>query len=182
MNAPASGLSETLLALRQEFDRSFAQAPRLETEPPENFLAVRVGGDAYALRVAEIGGLFTDRRIMPLPTPMPALLGVAGFRGQIAPVYDLAALLGYARQTAPRWLIMARRREPVALAFDVFDAHFSAFSASIIATEGRDAARLHLGSAVRIGDATRPIIQLQSLLDDIQLRANSFTRTRSGQA
>ncbi len=169
-------MSETLLALRQEFDRSFAQAPRMETARAESFLAVRVGADAYALRVAEIGGLFTDRRIMPLPTPMPELLGVAGFRGQIAPVYDLAALLGYARQTAPRWLILARLREPVALAFDTFEAHFSALPERIIAAEGKGAGRRHLGSAVRTDDAVRPIIQLQSLLEDIQLRANSFTR------
>ena len=165
-----------LRSLRQEFDRSFALAPRVAAEPPENFLALRVGGDAYALRVAEIGGLFTGRRIMPLPTPMPALLGVAGFRGQIAPVYDLAALLGYPSRDAPRWLVLARLREPVALAFDTFEAHFSALPECIIAAGDQGAARPHLGGAVQGADASRPIIHLQPLLEDIQQRASSFTR------
>lgn len=169
-------LSQTVLALRQEFDLSFAQAPRVATGSLENLLAIRVGGDAYAIRIAEIGGLYADRRIMPLPTLVPELLGVAGFRGQIAPVYDLGALLGYARQAPPRWLILVRLREPLALAFDAFEAHFAVLPERIVSTSSdtpaeSGAAHPHLCDAVRTDDTVRPIIHLQSLLDDIQRRA-----------
>jgi hypothetical protein len=85
----------TAAALRREFDQSFAQPPATELARVENFLAVRIGGDAYAMRVAEIAGLYADKRIVPLPSPLPSLLGTVGFRGQIAPVYDLAMLFGY---------------------------------------------------------------------------------------
>ena len=180
-------VNETVRALRQEFDLSFAQAPQMKMEAPVNFLAIRLEHDAYAIRVAEIGGLYTDRRIMPLPTPIPELLGIAGFRGQIAPVYDLAALLGYVRQTPPRWLILMQAREPVALAFDVFEAHFAVLSERIVTAHGAaegavGTSRKYLFDAVRTDDAIRPIIHLQSLLDNIQRQAALSVRQRSDQS
>ena len=185
MTPTSPNTSQTLLTLRQEFDFSFAQPPRAATEIPENMLAIRLGGDAYAIRIAEVGGLYADRRIMPLPTPLPELLGVAGFRGQIAPVYDLAALLGYTRQTPPRWMILVRLREPVALAFDQFEAHFAVLPERIVSTSAAmpaDATRPHLRDAVRSEDTVRPIIHLQSLLDDIQRRVDSSVQPRSAEA
>lgn len=169
-------LSETVLAMRQEFDLSFAQAPRTTTEASESLLAIGIGGDSYAIRVSEIGGLYVDRRIMPLPSPIAELLGVVGLRGQIAPVYDLAALLGYGRVAAPRWLILLLspgQREPVALAFDTFELHFSVSVQQLVVSPGT-----HLGDAVRSGDVVRPIVQLQSLLQDIQRRADLSIQQR----
>lgn len=181
-----SDLREAALALRKEFDVSFAEARRLETEQIENLLAIRVGGDPYAIRLAEIGGLHADRRIMPLPTPIPELVGVTGFRGQIAPVYDLATLLGYARPPSTRWLLLLQTREPVALAFDVFEMHFSVSRLQIVSAKTgmpvETGARPHLFDAVRSDDVMRPIIQLQSLLEDIQRRAQPFIQQRSIQS
>jgi chemotaxis signal transduction protein len=173
--------------LRQEFDRSFAQAPRVEIEHVEKLLAVRLGNDPYAIRLAEIGGLYADRCIMPLPTPVPALLGIAGFRGQIAPVYDLAALLGYARQAPPRWLILTQLRDPVALAFDAFEAHFVVPAEQIVKTPDETSAapaatRPHLSEVVHIDGAARPIIHLQSLLENIQRQGNLPIRPGSDQS
>lgn len=179
MTPTTAGASETVLALRREFDLGFAQAPRMETESFEKLLALRIGGDPYAIRVSEISGLHADRRIMPLPTPVPELLGVAGFRGEIAPVYDLAALLGYAGVSSPRWLILLRspERAPVALAFDIFEMHVSVSPQHIVSSSEEmpaptGTARPHLRDAVHGDDVLRPIIQLQSLLESIQRRAD----------
>ena len=182
-----SAAPEAVLALRREFDAAFAQAPRQQGDYLEGLLAIRLGGDPYALRVSEIGGIHADRRIMPLPTPVPELLGVAGLRGQIAPVYDLAALLGYARASAPRWLILLRcahQRAPVALAFDTFERHFSVSLQRIVAASDErtgqpGGARAHLVDVVCADAAARPIIQLQSLLQDIEARADVVIQTRS---
>ncbi|EJL90872.1 chemotaxis signal transduction protein [Herbaspirillum sp. CF444] len=162
-----------LLALREEFDRDFTQAPSPENGSIEKLLSIRVGAGSYAMRVADIGGLYVDRRIVPLPSPVGALLGMAGFRGQIAAVYDLAVLLGYVRQTPPRWLVLLREREPVALAFDAFDAHLAVrsehiFLADQVAAVAPAAARPHLNDAVRTEHALLSIINLTSLLKNIR--------------
>jgi purine-binding chemotaxis protein CheW len=160
-------------SLRREFDRSFAAAPMTEIARVENFLAVRIGGDAYALRVTEIGGIYADRRIVPLSTPLPELLGLAGFRGQIVPVYDLSALLGYPARAAPRWLVLAQWRKAVALAFDAFEAQLMVSPERIVAAfnvEGMSNVRPHVRGAVQTDTAVRPIVHLPSVLDDIQKR------------
>lgn len=181
-----SAARDTMLALRREFDLSFTQAPRMETESFQNMLAIRIGDDPYAIRVAELAGLHADRRIMPLPTPMPELLGVTGFRGQIAPVYDLATLLGYARQPSTRWLLLLQQREPVALAFDTFEMHFAVAQQEIISEQAAmpagTEARQHLYGAARSDDTVRPIIHLQSLVEDIQRRAQPFVQQRGIQS
>ncbi len=179
-------LRDTALTLRQAFDLSFARAPREEIGQRESLLAIRMGGDPYAVRLGEIAGLHVDRRIMVLPTPVPELLGVAGFRGQIAPVYDLASLCGHARAASTRWLILLRGREPVALAFETFEMHLSVVPEQIVSTpDGIQAAKratnTHLRNAVRCDGAVRPIVHLQSLLGDIQQRTHSIIQQRKGQ-
>jgi chemotaxis signal transduction protein len=186
MSQAGQGLSEAVLAMRREFDLSFAQLPRSQTAKFENFLGIHFGDDAYAIRTSEIIGLHVDCRITPLPSPVSALRGVACFRGLIAPVYDLAELLGYTCKTPPRWLVLVNLSEPVALAFETFDTHFSADSSAIVMASQSGAgvstpvgARAHLFDAVRTDDATRPIIHLQSLLESIQRSGESSLRQRS---
>lgn len=185
MTAATSGLNDTVLALRQAFDLSFAQAPRTEVAQHERLLAIRMAGAPYAIRVAEIGGIYVDRRIMPLPTPLPQLLGVAGFRGQIAPVYDLASLCGYARAPSTRWLVLMRSAEPVALAFEGFDMHFSVASEHIASMpdqglpQHRDSRAL-FSEAARSDEIVRPIIRLQSVLQEIHAHADSFIQKTKG--
>jgi chemotaxis signal transduction protein len=177
-----------LMAMRREFDLSFSQSATRRSIVSENYLGLRFGEDAYAIRVAAIAGLHVDRRIMPLLSPVPSLLGVVGFRGVIAPVFDLAALLGYGRNRsdagpgngdrigAPRWIVLVRSIEPVALAFDNFEAHFSVTGHDILSAQQLlanrsvlvpDGARAHLCDAVRVEGVIRPIIELQSLLRSV---------------
>jgi purine-binding chemotaxis protein CheW len=91
--AAALGIGERAAAMRLAFDRSFAEPLRPATEAVENLLAIRIGTQAYALRLAEVAGLFADRKVTPVPGGDAALVGIAGFRGAIVPVYGLHTLL-----------------------------------------------------------------------------------------
>lgn len=173
MNEPATTLTGTAQAMRQAFDRSFSQAPVTEAARFENMLAVRIRGDAYVIPVAGIRALYADRRVVALPTPMAELLGVATFLGQVAPVYDLAALLGYERRAVPRWFVLARSRDPVAFALDTFEALLSVAPEHVVSpVDGvaPGAARPHQRGAVHTGDTLRSIVHLPSVLDAIQKR------------
>lgn len=178
MTPAAAPLSQAVQALREEFDSAFAQAPQPAGAAHHSMLAIRVGAEPYALHLEQIGGLYADRRIMALPTPVPSLLGVTGFRGQIAPVYDLAALLGHARTAPPRWLVLVRGGQPLALAFDQFESHFSAAPEQIMRASAAPG-RPHLCDTVQGAQALRPVIQLTSLRDDIQRQADLALRPRS---
>jgi chemotaxis signal transduction protein len=112
-------------ALKADFDRSFAAPPPGAGTRPETFLRVRVGGERYVLRLSEVGGLFVDKRVTRLPTTVPSLMGLAGFRDRVLAVYDLAMHLGSARVTSPRWMVTSSE-SAVALAFDAFDGHVHA--------------------------------------------------------
>ena len=178
MSFSTADLSATVLEMRREFDLSFAQIPSVQNAKLENFLGIRFGNDAYAIRTSEIGGLYVDCRIMAMPTATPSFLGVAGFRGLIAPVYDLAKLLGYRGIEAPRWLVLVRLGEPVALAFDAFEAHFSAESSSIVKKSRAEANKSgdtgeHQFDAIRTETATRSLIHLPSLIETIRRTGNT---------
>jgi purine-binding chemotaxis protein CheW len=159
-------LSDQAAALRDAFDRSFTRAPHTDTADVERLLAIGIGSDRYVMRLAEVGGLFTDKKITPLPSHAPALLGIAGFRGTVLPVYDLATLLGYARAAAPRWLLLAVGA-PIGLAFERFDGHLTVRADAIVREASADAsvqgARefLHGGVAV-------PVVRLAAVLDTIR--------------
>lgn len=180
MNEPITTLAVAERAMRHAFDQSFSQAPLTHAARFENMLAVRIRGDAYVIPVVEIRALYADRRVVVLPTPLADLLGVATFRGQVAPVYDLAAWLGYAQRASsgavPRWFVLARCRDPVAFVFDGFEALLQVPPEDVVASvdgEKLDAKRAHLRGAVQAGEALRPIVHLPSVLDDIQKRVEA---------
>ena len=151
----------TAAAAREAFDGAFAEAPRPDARKSEHFLAIRVAGVAYALRASEIAGLHVDRKIVPVPSATVALLGIASFRGTMAPVYDLGALLGHGARATPRWLVLVRTPTPVALAFDAFDGHVTADDPVLLDAEAR--AR-PIGGLLRVGDVVRPVVQVASVV------------------
>lgn len=180
-------LLDRAAALRDAFDHAFAEP--LAPDPPAltDLLAIRIGTEAYALRLSEIGGLFTDRRITPVASRVPALLGIAGFRGAIVPVYDLHILLGHHAVEAARWLAMAADAS-VAFAFAAQEGQMRCGPDAIIPYQpdngqpgnGQSDAgpsRRHVREFVRSGDTVRPIIDLFTVVDAIrrQLSANPNT-------
>ncbi len=111
--------------LARDFDRSFEE-PARATEAVEAFLALTAGGLPYAIRLSQVRGLLDGRRIVAVPSPAPALLGIVSARAEILPVYDLARLLGGEAgsvQAACPWLLLVDAPAPAALAFSRFEGH-----------------------------------------------------------
>ena len=161
--------------LGRAFDRSFAEPPCIEQAPLEELLALRVGSDPYAIRLVEITGVFPGRAVTRLPNAVPEFLGIAGFRGNLVPVWDLGRLLGYPGGEAPRWLVIAAAT-PVALAFDGFDGHLRLSRTAIASEEPGAQRRPHLREVVRaVGPSAqsqegliRPIVGVASVLGAIK--------------
>lgn len=153
-------------ALREEFDRAFALPPAMPDAGAQQLLAIRAGGQAYALRLAGIRGLYVDRRVQTLPSRLPELLGLTGVRGLAVPVFDLAALLGQPAQRTPRWLALAAGRHNAAFAFEQFEAHHAAQPEDFLPAPRHD----FLQAAVRMDGAPRAVINLQALIDDLERR------------
>jgi chemotaxis signal transduction protein len=145
--------------LRGDFDRSFAEPARSHDVEHVELLVVKAGGRPYALRLSQTAGLHPDRPVAPLPGPLPALLGLAGFAGTVVPVYDLAALLGHPGPTRPRWLVLAGGTPPLALAFHELDGHVRVAAGAIIGESARDG-RGFLRGMVTLAGGTRPIVDV----------------------
>lgn len=159
-------LTTSARALREEFDRAFALAPVAPDITAQPLLAISTGGQAYALRLASIRGLYVDRRVQSLPSRLPELLGLTGLRGQAVPVFDLAALLGQPSQRPPRWLALAAGRHNAAFAFERFDAHHTAQADDFLLAAPHD----FLEGAVRMGGLPRALVNLPALIDDLERR------------
>src|SRR5262245_52379841 len=154
--------------LRRAFDAAFAAPPPAPATPTVDLLAIQVGGSPYAIRLAEVAGLFAGRKVSPLPGAVHGLLGIAGLRGSLLPVYDLGVLLGQAPCTAPRWLAVAGKK-PVAVAFEAVDGHFR-LGRDAIAEEASAEGHRHVREIAR-GPVPRPVVRLASVLEDIERRA-----------
>jgi chemotaxis signal transduction protein len=154
--------------LRRAFDQSFADVPRAAAGSQVDLLAIRVGGDGYVLRLLEVGGLFVDRPVTPVPTPFPELLGVAGFRASLVPVYDLGVLLGYPGSEAPRWMVSTTGEPSVGLVFDQFERQIRASQGAFAPDESR--AHAHVRELATTSDGVRPVIFLPSVLEAIEAR------------
>jgi len=158
--APEVSVARRIELLRTEFDGSFAEPARRHTVEHVELLAVRAGGRPYALRLSQTAGLHPDRPVTPLPSPLPALLGLAGFAGTVVPVFDLAALLGHPIATRPRWLVLASGTPPLAFAFHDLDGHVRVAAGAIVAESDGGAAGGSLRGMVGLPGGTRPIVDV----------------------
>ncbi|WP_432825043.1 chemotaxis protein CheW [Dactylosporangium sp. CA-092794] len=169
-------LEQRLARLRAEFDRSFADPPRSEVAGYDDLLAIRAGGVRYALRLTQAAGLFPDRPVTRLPGPLPALLGVAGFRGSIVPVYALAAVFGTGGTPAvsdrngdvPRWLVLAAGVPPVALAFEELDGHLRVPRDGLVEEAAGHGPHGCLRGIVPLPGGARPIVDVPAVRAAVQ--------------
>ena len=172
MSANGSLSGATAAALRSLFDESFTVAPVSKPERLEGLLAIRVGADPYVVCLSQIAGLYADRRVVAVPSPVAQLLGIVGLRGMMAPVYDLAALLHYPPAASPRWMVLAGGPQPVGFAFESFEAHVQVARASLVNDEEQAAStvttRQHVRGNVRVAGALRPIIHIASVVETIR--------------
>lgn len=153
--------------LRSAFDRGFAQPIELGATLNTELLAIRVGAEPCAVRLSEIAGLFVDKKITRVPGSAPALLGIAGFRGVIMPVFNLQSLLARSTAATPRWLVIAAGA-PVALAFDAFEGQLRLSPDAILPRPPGAQALSYAREFVRTPLHICPVIHLPSILGAIK--------------
>lgn len=156
--------------LRQAFDGAFAEAAAACNARTEDLLAFRVAGEPYALRLAAVAGLSTDRRIAAFPgvPGVPGLLGLAGVRGGLVAVYGLRALLGLPPGPSPRWIARLRCERAVGLAFDELDGYLRLAPGEVAPAAGPAGEGCHVREVARAGDVLRPILDEASILATIK--------------
>jgi chemotaxis signal transduction protein len=71
---------------------------------------VRVGSEHYAVPVAHVLEVGDMGELTIAPGSSRAILGVRNLRGELLPVFDLAAALGLPRGAAPQRMLVAERR------------------------------------------------------------------------
>ena len=160
-------------ALRLAFDGTFAEARAAAETPSDDLLAIDVSGAPHLLLLADVGSLHLDHPLVWVPSGDPRLLGIAGFRNTLAPVFDLRLLLGYPAAARPRWLVTARGRTPVALAFDRFESHARAPRAEVataLAAAVDGAGDRVVGGAVSVKGVVRPLIRTAAVLQALARR------------
>ena len=166
--ASTEALRARLADLRQSFDEGFSQ-PLLETRDDTlDVLSIRVGKEPYALRLTEVGALEADRAITRVPSEHSALLGIAGVRGLVVAVFDLAALLGTPRPESTRWIVLAKGA-PVALAFSSFEGQLSARPDQLARAE----AGTGLREVLRHDGISVPLIDLPALVASLDPRVGA---------
>ena len=166
-----------LEAMRSAFDRAFA-APVSQVERTESVIQLRAGGEPLAVPVSETQGIVRCPPIVPLPSRIPELSGVVAIRGEVVPVFDLAALLGLSSGAIrPSWLILAACDGLVGLAFEIFEGQQSPEWLS-----GEPAGTLPVGGPqtgygaraaaplVRSGGLIRQLVNVPALVESIRTR------------
>jgi chemotaxis signal transduction protein len=168
-------LNARLLELRETFDRPFREPLVQQAEAPLELLSIWIGREPFALRLDDIAALEADRTITRVPSQHPELLGIAGVRGTLVAVFDLAALLDLPRPDAWRWLVLAKGA-PLAFAFSAFERQLSVRREALARTEETSAGLLR--AMVRVEGAlgeekALPLIDIPGLVVALERRPRS---------
>ena len=74
MSSDSTWTTDRIAELRDAFDSAFARTPLLAADDHEDLLAIRVGGNSYAVRLSEVSGLYADKLVTALPGAPRTLL------------------------------------------------------------------------------------------------------------
>lgn len=164
MSTTTDALQAQLVSWREAFDQSFAE-PRDKQGWGDTWdvLGIRIANEPFALHLDDLAGLLPAMTPAPYPADAPALLGLAGHRGQVLPLYDLRALLGRGPSTEPRWWVIVRST-PLALAFEGFDGQWRLPPEDRLQQDD-SAPDSGSGWTVRCGGELRPMIALAPLVE-----------------
>ncbi|HEU4682510.1 MAG TPA: chemotaxis protein CheW [Gemmatimonadales bacterium] len=176
------GLGGKTAALRQAFDQSFAVPPAETSGEVEDLLRIRVAGDPYAIRLRDITGIVARRKVVPLPGATPDLIGSAGIRGGIVPVFTLELLLGYPRTAeVPPWMVLCRSEDPIALGFPEFEGYARLLKSSIHLDDNLRTTQQHVKEVARIEAESRPVISIPLIVATIRNRTGPARQRSIGQ-
>lgn len=171
-------LEQTLEALRREFDAAFSVPGKPGQAETIRLFLLRAGGNRYAVRAAQTSGILPRPAITALPGARAELLGIAGVRGRLVPVFSLAALQGDRPVGSERWLLLHDGDEPLAFAAEAFDGQVEVAPDAISATEG--VGGYGIASVVEAGGCRRGLLELDAIA--ASLRATEPDRTTGGDA
>lgn len=168
--ATTEALRARLLDLRESFDRAFSEPVAEQAPPTVALLTIRIGREAFALRLSEIAALHADRTITAVPSDHAELLGIAGVRGGVVAVFDLASLLELPRSESPRWLVLAKGA-PLAFAFTSFEGQLRVSADELArADAGRDGRARDI---VQKDGVALPVIDLGALVEALASRGGT---------
>jgi chemotaxis signal transduction protein len=156
-----------LAALRGSFDGAFALPPPAAAEPPVRLLALRIGTERLAVRVAEIDAFEKARKVVALPGASRALAGLMGLRGAVVPVYRLSALLGHPAALSEPWLVRCGGDDPVGLLFPEFEGQVQVARSAIVSAAAGNGGR-YVQDYVTAAGHTRGILTLSAIVKDIR--------------
>jgi len=139
-------------------------------------LSIRVGRDRHAVRLSDVAALEVRCAVTPVPSEHPELLGIAGLRGAVVAVFDLAALIGASSGDAP-WLLLAKGA-PVAFAFGEFEGVWSGRAEDLVRAEAGRGSRV-VDVVLRQGQPV-PVIDLAGLVEDLERRRRAAPREDGG--
>jgi chemotaxis signal transduction protein len=165
--------------MRRAFDQSFATPHVDVSESLERMITIRLGGEPFVMRASHISGIARAKRIVSLPSRSPEVLGLAGIRGTLVPVFDLRGILRLKPcASTPSWLALVVDHVPIALGFDEFDGQVELSPANLYADES-STPRKHVQLLARIGSSVHPVIDIPSILEVIREKADVSGKTRN---
>lgn len=167
----ASRLHEVATRLRADFDAAFARDHATDAPAVLDLLVIRVANQPYALKLAEVLAVHADRKLVAAPSSRAELLGLVGVRGVVAPVYDLAQLLGYPPERGARWLAQVRASAPFVVAFARVDQHLRAPLADLTPAQAATVSSALSHESLRTSSGPLPVIDLHAIFQNVTRRA-----------
>ena len=171
-----SKIGKSAADLRNDFDQSYSVPPSSSVAGEiENMLVIHIAQSLYAIRLAEIVGLESKRKIVAVPGPIPEMLGIAGVRGKFVSVYNLAALVGCSSDvTQPQWMVLCGGEDQVGLGFAEFGGYLRVPTAQVYEGSRKKEAGDHVKAMARRGDMTYAVLSVPSLVENICRRCADY--------
>lgn len=176
MSLPA--LDARVVELRRAFDQTFAARPAEASRGHVDLLALRVGGDPYVVFLRDVSGILRAPRIASVPGAPADVIGVAGVRGSVVPVFALASLLGQTVQEPPRWLLTCDIDEPLAFAVAAIDGYLQLPDSRLHTPADHAEERPHVSQVAETDAGIRPVINIAHIVAGIRARVGRAVLTQ----